>query len=84
MFSVASVVRQLTAKIVAVLARSRAALPKFTFVWVEPDEDEDRAAAQRRVRAASDVAVGLATGAVGVTHHGAAASAIYRARDPHH
>lgn len=73
--------RTLAAQSLAVLARVRTALPKFTIVWDSPDEDDDRAAARRRVHAAVDVGIGLSAG-TGVTPQGAGANEVYRTQHP--
>jgi hypothetical protein len=81
MFNVADVARQVAAKAVAGLGRVRAALPRFTIVWVPPDDDYHQEA-QRRVQAAADFATGVATG-VGVSADGATGAAVYDATHAH-
>lgn len=82
MFNVANAARQFAARVVAWLARVRAALPKFTVVWVGPDEADYHAKAKRRMKAAGDFAAGVATG-VGVSAEGAAGAAVHHATHPH-
>ena len=72
---IANALRTLAAQSLAVLARVRAALPKFTIVY-ETAEDDDRISAERRLRDGGDFAAGVATGA----SSSSAGNAVYRSQ----